>query len=88
MAEPLVPHGGYVEVGVGYLGVILEDAAGVGGGEAGLEVPVCVADEILAWDWALVACLTIEMWRFGKGTYRLASAVSTEALGSSIFAIW
>jgi hypothetical protein len=68
VAEPLVPHGGYVEIGVGYFRVILEDAARVGGGEAGLEVPVCVADKILAWDWALVACLTMEMRRFGKST--------------------
>jgi len=54
--QPLVPHGGYVKVGIGYFGVVLEDAARVGGGEAGLEVPVCVAGEILAWDCASVIC--------------------------------
>jgi len=66
VAEPLVPHGGYVEIGVGYLRVILEDAARVGGGEAGLEVPVCVANEILAWNWALVACLRLRCGDHGR----------------------
>lgn len=55
MSQPLVPHGGYIKVGVVYFGVVLEDAARVRGGEAGLEVPVCVAGEILACSVALVA---------------------------------
>lgn len=57
MSQPLVPHGGDVEVGVGDFGVVLEDAASVRGCEAGFEVPVCVADEILAWTGRLAACM-------------------------------
>lgn len=60
MSEPLVPHWGYIEVGIGYVGVILEDTARMRGGTTGLEVPVCVAGEILAWEGALAACLRLE----------------------------
>ena len=34
---------GYVEVGVGDFGVILQDSTGARGGERGLEVPVRIA---------------------------------------------
>lgn len=44
MSQPLVPHGGDIEIGVGDFGVVLEDASGVWGGETGFEVPVCVTD--------------------------------------------
>ena len=41
-----MPAGGDVNVGVGDVGVVLEDAAGAGECEAGLEVPEGVAVEV------------------------------------------
>ncbi len=46
MPEPLVPLDGDGDVGVRDLGVLLEDAAGFGGGARGAEVVVFVVGEV------------------------------------------
>ena len=46
MPEPLVPLDGDADVGVRDLWVLLQDAAGFGGGAGGAEVVVFVAGEV------------------------------------------
>ena len=50
-----MPRGGDVDVGEGDFGVVLEDAAGTGEGEAGFEVPEGVAVEVGACGCVLLA---------------------------------
>lgn len=55
-AQPLVPARGDFDIGVGYFGVVLEDAARTCECEAGLEVPECISVKVRACN-----CVSV-MW--------------------------
>lgn len=56
-AQPLVPTWGDFDIGVGYFGIVLEDAARTYESKAGLKVPECVAVEVGACSLLSVKCL-------------------------------
>ena len=86
-----MPAGGDVDVGVGDFGVVLEDAAGTGEGDAGLKIPEGVAVEVGACGVVLlVSWGGLNKWARSeverRGLYRLASGAAMGVLASSISA--